>query len=224
MAGTTSYLIFLSPPLSTPEQIKEICGLSQLPEVRPVEEAGLDDEEQDLRDGQGTTQSRCCIVDRSAKDAIVDWARSSGATIKPVIPIFLTEPADTTHAMHTRYPAPYFLSGALASSGLLQTLLDLEQVPVLQSARVEGYRIIPWNGKDALVASSGHNFVQGIIYMAQSEEEVEKLAEHEGFAFEVMPHIVNVNGEVIEANLFRYRGEKLGLENLQGQAGSAFPA
>lgn len=215
MAATTSYIIFLSPPLSTPEQIQDIAQLSQPPEVRPVNEEGSEYEEQDGFEDQPTASTNCCVVDRSTKDAVVEWARSSGVDIKPIIPIIQTESADTANALRASYPVPYFLYGGLTSPNLLQNILELDRPPILQEAAIMGYEIKAWNGRDALVACNKVSSVQGQMYLVTSDAAVEKLADHVGFAFEVTPcQFIDASGENVAGNVFRYRGDRLGLEDL----------
>ncbi len=221
MATTTSYIVFLSPPLSTPEQIQEIGNLSQLPEVRPVHEGDqdergeLDGEEQD--DEKTARPTCCCVVDRSTKDAIVKWARSNSKLIRPLIPIIPTESADTTQALRAGYPAPYFLYSNLESPALVQTILALDQLPTSQLATVSGYELKDWNRGQALVASTDTATVEGRVYLVASEEVVELLADHYGFAFEAVScRITYQNGQNVDGNVFRYRGDRLGLEDLKG--------
>lgn len=92
MAATTSYIIFLSPPLSTAEQIQDIARLPQRPEIRAVaeEESDADESDDDEIDKYGrraTASTSCCVVDCSTKDAVVEWARSSGVVLKLIISI-----------------------------------------------------------------------------------------------------------------------------------------
>ncbi|KAG7009761.1 hypothetical protein G7Y79_00001g000330 [Physcia stellaris] len=218
MAATTSYIIFLSPPLSTPEQIQDIARLPQRPEIRAINEEESDADEQDEYGEQPAASTSCCVVDRSTKDAIVEWARSSGVVLKPIIPIIQTESADTTVAHQDSYPVPYFLYGRLDSYALLRSILGLAQPPTLQRASVSDYETKTWDGKDALIPSATGRSVEGRVYMTISYDEVEKLADYEGFAFEVSKcHITYANGEVCEGNVFRYRGDRLGLEDLHEQ-------
>ncbi|KAL8922564.1 MAG: hypothetical protein Q9208_005067 [Pyrenodesmia sp. 3 TL-2023] len=218
MATTTSYIVFLSPPLSTPEQIKEIGNLSHLPEVRPVNEEELDEEIQENQDEQLARPTSCCVVDRSTKDAIVKWAYSNSKLIRPIIPIIPTESADTTQALRAGYPVPYFLYGSLESPALVQDILVLDQLPTLQSALVHGYEVRDWDRGRALVASTDTATVEGRVYMVASEEAVELLADHYGFAFEAAScRITYQTGESVDGNVFRYRGDRLGLEDLKGR-------
>lgn len=213
LAATTYYIFFLSPPLSTPEQVQEIGNLSQLPEVRPVNE-DLDAEEQH-GDEQPAGPTSCCVVDRSTKDAIVRWSRSLAKTILPIIPVIPTESADTTQALRASYPVPYFIYGAFKSPILLQNILGLEQPPFLQFAAVMGYESRRWDKDIALVASAETAMIEGLVYVVPSEEVVGKLADQYGFAFEaVICQITLDNGESVEGNIFQYRGHRLGLENL----------
>lgn len=223
MATTTSYLVFLSPPLSTPQQIQEIGNLSQLPEVRPVNGEELDEgedlgeEKQEDQDEQPARPTCCCVVDRSTKDAIVKWACSNSESIRPIIPIIPTESADTIQALRTGYPVPYFLYGSLKSPALVQDILVLDQLPTLQRATVNGYEVRDWDRCRALVASTDAATLEGRVYMVASEEAVELLADHYGFAFEAAScRITYRTGERVGGNVFRYRGDRLGLEDLKG--------
>lgn len=224
MATTTSYIVFLSPPLSTPEQIQEIGNLSHIPEVRPVHEGDLheggelDDEEQDDHDEEAARPTCCCVVNRSTKDAIVKWACSNSKLIRPVIPLIPTVSADTTQALCTGYPIPYFLYSDLESPALVQNVLALDQPPTSQLATVSGYELKDWDRGQALVASTHTARVEGRVYLVASEEAVELLADHYGFAFEAVScRITYKNGQTVDGNVFRYRGDRLGLEDLKGQ-------
>ncbi|KAL8744996.1 MAG: hypothetical protein Q9184_007928 [Pyrenodesmia sp. 2 TL-2023] len=224
MATTTSYIVFLSPPLSTPEQIQEIGNLSQLPKVRPVsgeefdEGEQLGEENQDDQDEQLAQPTCCCMVDRSTKDAILKWACSNAISIRPIIPIIPTESADTTQALRAGYPVPYFLYGSLESPALVQDILVLDQLPTLQSATVKGYEVRDWDRGQAVVASTDAATVEGRVYMVPSEEAVELLADHYGFAFEAAScRITYRTGEDVDGNVFRYRGDRLGLEDLKSR-------
>ncbi|KAL8898080.1 MAG: hypothetical protein Q9207_006884 [Kuettlingeria erythrocarpa] len=223
MATTTSYIVFLSPPLSTPEQIQEIGNLSQLPEVRPVhegdldEQGELDDEEQGDHDEEAARPTCCCVVNRSTKDAIVKWARANSKPIRPIIPIIPTESADTTQALRTGYPILYFLYGDLESPALVQNILALDQPPMSQLATVSGYELKDWDRTQALVTSTDTATVEGRVYLVASEEAVDLLADHYGFAFEAVScPITYKNGHSVDGNVFRYRGDRLGLEDLKG--------
>ena len=107
MAASTSYIVFLRPLSSTPEQIQELGSLPRLPEVRPVDEDGPDDEEQGDEGTQSAGPTMCCVVNRSTKDAIMNWSRSTGKAIKPMIPILPTESAHITQAIRSGYPVPF---------------------------------------------------------------------------------------------------------------------
>lgn len=116
------------------------------------------------------------------------------------------------------YPVPYFLYGRLDSHALVQRILGLSQPPTLHRASISDYEIKDWDRKDALIPSTGGRRVEGRVYMIMSNDEVEKLADYEGFAFEVCKcHITYANGEKCEGNVFRYRGDRLGLEDLHEQ-------
>lgn len=133
----------------------------------------------------------------------------------PIITIIPTESADTTQALRASYPIPYFLYGVLKSPILLQNILVLEQPPTLQSAALMEYELKRWNGDIAAVASVDTTRIEGQVYMVTSEEVVEMLADYYGFAFEaVICQIMFDDGGSVEGNIFRYRGDRLGLGDL----------
>lgn len=215
MAASTSYIVFLRPPLSTPEQIQKLGSLRQLPEVRPVNEDEPDDEEQEDEGTHSAGPTSCCVVDRSTKDAIMNWSRSSGKAIMPMIPIIPTESADVAQALRSSYPIPYFLHNALTPPHLIQGILGLDQPPTLDFATVSGYGTKRRARDTVLTACHDTATVGGQVYMVPSEEFVEMLADHYGFAFEAVPCEITLgSGEKVQGNLFGYRGDRLGLEDL----------
>ena len=215
MAASTSYIVFLRPPLSTPGQIQELGSPPPLPEVRPVNEGDPDDEEREDGGTQSARPTSCCVVDRSIKDAIMNWSRSSGNAIMPMIPILPTESADTTQAIRSGYPVPYFLHSALTPPALIQGILSLEQLPTLDFATVSGYQIRRRARDTVLTSCHDRAIMGGQVYMVPSEEVVEMLADHFGFAFEAVPCEIALGSvEKVKGNLFRYRGDRLGLEDL----------
>lgn len=205
MASTTSYIILLSPPLATPQHIQDIAGLPQAPEARPVDEEDSDDEEGEANDGAEDRITSCCVVDSPTKDAVSEWALSTGQRIKPIIPIIPTEPASIANALRTNYPVPYFLYGESASPHFLANLLDLGPRPTLQHATADRYHIKRWGKHHALIRGSEGSRAEGHVYMVRSEEEVAKLAEWAGFAYEVTKCLIRLHDDsTLEGNTFVY--------------------
>ena len=213
MTTSTSYIVFLTGPLSSPEKIQEIARLPHPPAVRPVDEEEADDTNYEAEDQDVGRVTQCCLVNRQARDSLVDWARATDEHIHPIIPIIPTEPASTVKALRTAYPTPYFLYGTSSSPAFLANLFGHDRSPDLPNASLRGYRIKRWEGNQALVHGSGHDVVDGVIYMATSEAEVEKIAEWLGFAYEATPcDIILTSGEIFRGNVFIYWWEPYELE------------
>lgn len=216
MAATTSYIVLLSPPLATPQRIQEIAHLPQAPTVRPVDEEESDEEETEVKEDIEDRITTCCIVDSPTKDAISRWARSTGQRIKPIIPIIPTESASTANALRTSYPMPYFLYDHNASPDFLANSLNLDSAPALQHATVDGYCIRRWGKHQALIQGSQSSTAEGQMYMAKSEEEVEKLAEWAGFAYEVTQCQIRLDdGQRLKGNTFTFWWDTNELEDVR---------
>lgn len=212
--STTSYIVFLSGALSTPEKVQEIAHLSLPPAVQPVHEDKEDDADYEGDDTHEAPVTGCCVVDRAARDHLVGWAQSTGERIKPIIPLIPTEPASISKAFHAGYPVPYFIYSAPANHTFLANLLGYDQPPSLQRASIRGYQIKSWGSYKALINGVPDSIVNGTVYMARSEAEVVKLAEWMGFAYEAEKcDIVLTNGESIAGNAFVYCWEPSELED-----------
>ena len=109
MTTSTSYVVFLTGPLSTPEKIQEIAPLPHPQAVRPADEEEANDTTYEAEDQNNGRVTKCCLVDRQARDPLFDWARATEEHIHPLIPVIPTEPASTTKALRTAYLTPYFL-------------------------------------------------------------------------------------------------------------------
>ena len=82
-------------------------------------------------------------------------------------------------------------------------------------ATASGYETKRRTRDTVLAASHDTTTVGGQVYMFPSEEVVEMLADHYGFAFEAVPCKITLgSGAKVEGNLFQYRGHRLGLEDL----------
>lgn len=214
MATALSYIVFLSPPLSSPQHIQQIANLPQTPPARPVAEDGPDEEEIQLDNGDEERVTSCCIVDSSTKEAIIDWAQSTAQKIKPIIPIIPTEPASTSNALREQYPVPYFVYGQAASRVFLENLLELDLTPSLPNATINGYKVKRWRDHLALLEAPGST-AAGKVYMVESEGQVEQLAEWLGFAFEVSQCSIKVDdGRQVEGNTFVCWWDKGELEDI----------
>ena len=216
MTATTSYIVLLSPPLATPQHIQEIAHLPQAPAVRPIDEEESDDEGTEVNEEDIENRiTSCCIIDGPTKDAITRWARSTGRRIRPIIPIIPTESASTANALRTSYPVPYFLYGDSASPDFLANLLGLDSTPTLQHATIDGCCIRRWGKHQALIQGPQGSRAEGQVYMARSEEEVEKFAEWAGFAYEATQCQISVDGDQrLEGNAFMFWWDTNELEDV----------
>ncbi|KAL8727275.1 MAG: hypothetical protein Q9166_006156 [cf. Caloplaca sp. 2 TL-2023] len=110
--------------------------------------------------------------------------------------------------MQNDYPVWYFFYGTLGQADLikLQDLLDLEYLPELRPATVEGGRVEMWGGKyRALVDGPPESVVQGWAYEVETFEHEEALRCYETENYEVVRCVIIVgDGQRIGGLTFRF--------------------
>lgn len=110
--------------------------------------------------------------------------------------------------MQNQHPVWYFFYGTLGQPDLLrlQDLLDLDFLPGLQAAVVEGGRLESWGGKyKALVSGPPDAIVPGWAYLVESLEHEEALRCYETEKYEVVRcTIILENGDRIGGLTFRF--------------------
>lgn len=115
--------------------------------------------------------------------------------------------------MQNQYPVWYFFYGTLGQADLLklQELLDLDFLPQLLPAQVEGGRLEMWGGKyKALIDEPPEASVPGWAYQVESLEHEETLRYYETENYEVVRcTIILGNGERIGGLTFRFANPSL---------------
>jgi len=214
-----TYILRLEDPISTPETLRHVLGLTDTPERH----AGESD----------TDPASICKLSFEARTKLLDWLASNHPRFKPTI-VRLSKatkeldpntPApylgiDTT-LPHNRsstvsfqprprqdeYPVWYFFYGRLAEPETLQRLLDLDSTPSYEPAKVYGAKMGEWGGKyRAVVDGTPRDCVMGRAFLVTTQTQEEALLFFETGVYEVVRCGIYM-GRVVQPGLvFRFVG------------------
>lgn len=214
---THIYAVLISGPLDSLEKIEDVAGLSTTPRSGTV----VSESDADA--------NAICYIDRRAKQRILDWLSREGSDYKPVFMTFSiarkqlstfsaypTLGVDTTFPQNratndkavmepgqNQYPVWYFFYGTLAEPDRLMRLLELNSLPVLETAHVFGGAIQIWGNKyKALV--DGSSLVNGHAFLVESQAQEEALRAYKGSMYEVVRCTINMTGRVVCGLSFRF--------------------
>lgn len=90
-------------------------------------------------------------------------------------------------------PTHLFLQEALADPKFLQESLGLEETPILQKAKLDGWLTKEFDGSLGLVRGDGS--ASGAVYEVQTEEHFERLKTHKGARYDWAICDIKVEGE-----------------------------
>lgn len=96
------------------------------------------------------------------------------------------------------HPAFFFFYGSLMDSEVLQHVLNLDELPRVETATIKNFRVKMWGIYPALVPAFGST-VSGTTWQVASIDEFVKLARYETSAYTTCEiEIVRQNGDIIE--------------------------
>jgi gamma-glutamylcyclotransferase (GGCT)/AIG2-like uncharacterized protein YtfP len=116
------------------------------------------------------------------------------------------DPRDYESFMRFR-PQYMFFYGTLMDPVQLRKVLQLEDTPVLQPARIIGWKIMLWGQYPALVFKQ-NNITHGMAYEVQKESQMEYLKYYETEAYRVQGCMIKLSdGTEIRGKTFIYNGD-----------------
>jgi hypothetical protein len=217
------YIVKLSGPLSTPEDVRIAAGRATKP---------------DRIQGEGEHgDASFCIIYGLAKKAITKWLTTQGISFVPTfarvvqkaqkelssVSIFPTLGVDSTLPQHhatdlgsifkpaqEQYPVWYFFYGTLADSTVLsrQLCLPEDEFPVLFPAFVLNAKLEIWAGKYKALVDDPYaaSPVYGSAYRVSSKEHEDALRMYETENYEMVRCKISIDGEVVQGCTFRFIG------------------
>ncbi|KAH0536676.1 hypothetical protein FGG08_006471 [Glutinoglossum americanum] len=103
----------------------------------------------------------------------------------------------------------YFFYGTLADPATLAKVLNLPNRPVLQPAKIIGYRCMLWGQYPALMDDRFRGKVHGVVYEVQSPEDVKLLEAYETDRYgNTACEIVLEDGTKVIGRTFQWEGQK----------------
>ncbi|KAE8370940.1 hypothetical protein BDV27DRAFT_151793 [Aspergillus caelatus] len=174
---TTTYLVKLEGPLSSPSHIQDIAGLLELP-LQTTGEGEFGNASFCLIKGtirpeilsalSNTTHTPTFIRVNMAEKHL-----SKYSMIDPTLPYHRAQSMDQLFLpTQNQYPVWYFFYGTLADPEILARQISLPRLPVLRRAMVKGGIIKMWGGKyKALIDGPSSSIVHGWAYEVGCEEE-----------------------------------------------------
>ena len=216
------YIVKLEGPISSPEQVQEVAGLSHLP-VKST--------------GQGETGDACfCTTTSSARSQLLQWLDTHHPTYTPTIvklsrsrkelsPLSLApflgmettlphQRANTNDfepsPRQDEYPVWYFFYGRLLEPELLKRQLGLTKEPVYRPAQIQGAKMRSWQAKyKAVIDGSEDDFVGGDAFLVENAEWEDSLRFFETDMYEVVRcgiQMMDGEGEEVFGLVFRFCG------------------
>ncbi|KFY32986.1 hypothetical protein V495_08540 [Pseudogymnoascus sp. VKM F-4514 (FW-929)] len=113
---------------------------------------------------------------------------------------------------YTYTPIPFFFYGTLTDPLRLQEVLQLSAPPVLKPARVRCYKIMLWGQYPALVHGPMNNYVDGMAFVVETEEQQRKLEYYETDAYHMEGIQISVDGKVVIGSTFMWAHDPADLE------------
>jgi hypothetical protein len=107
-------------------------------------------------------------------------------------------------------PGYFFFYGSLMDPEVLQSVLELPDLPVAEAARIRGFEIRMWGIYPALIPSKDNtNEIMGTFWKVTNDFQVKNLCLYETDAYKTVPVSLITNaGDVIEdARTFIWAGE-----------------
>ncbi|KXH31221.1 hypothetical protein CNYM01_04452 [Colletotrichum nymphaeae SA-01] len=227
---SSTYLLKLAGPFSSPEDVQMVCGASS---TLPLSFSGTDD------DGAAAS---FCKVDEATKNILLSHLSGIESTFQPTFiryakadknlcatSIHPTLGSEATLPHHRpnfgsqfesdqrllptqdQYPVWYFFYGTLADPTVLNNLLGIE--PVYRAAKVRGGRLATWGGKyKALVDESAYekSCVDGHAFLVTNKDQEDALQLYETDNYEVVRCVIELEGErdeEVRGLTFRFIGE-----------------
>ena len=214
--------------LDTPDKIRDIASLSDLP---PVVQASSEEGD-----------AVFCRVNGAVKQRIITWLAQQKSSFKPTfvrlskakkdlaadsiyptlgkestLPQHRLDPSSSPISVDTsrpirqnEYPVWYFFYGSLANPDLLARLLSLPEAlpPELTPTSISGGTIKSWQGKyKALVDGADDDYVHGSAYkVVASKEHEEALMLYETQEYEVVRCRITMADHSVQGLTFRFAG------------------
>ncbi|KAI9738721.1 MAG: hypothetical protein M1834_008226 [Cirrosporium novae-zelandiae] len=215
-----AYIVHLSGPLRTPENVRVAAGLHESPK----------------RISGRIGESRYCYVNGLEKQAISKWLALQGSFFTPkfirlpqkaeknlsAISMFPTLGVDSTLPQHRaadegtifepaqeQYPVWYFFYGTLTNDVFLSRIIQLpkDEALVLVRAFVSGGKLGIWNGRyKGLVDAPSNALVHGYAYKVTSKEQEDYLRIYETDHYEVVRCTIFMHGRGVQGCTFRFVG------------------
>ncbi|KAI9038332.1 gamma-glutamylcyclotransferase family protein [Aspergillus affinis] len=113
--------------------------------------------------------------------------------VSPVVTKLKTYPSklyhvpDPSHDLTIAPTGPYFCYGTLTVPSMLAEILGHDAEPNLRPAKIVGYECKLWGQYPALLDSTTHATVEGMVYRVQTEEDGQKLATYETRSYRAIP-------------------------------------
>jgi gamma-glutamylcyclotransferase (GGCT)/AIG2-like uncharacterized protein YtfP len=105
---------------------------------------------------------------------------------------------------YTYIPKPFFFYGSLMDPLRLQEVLQLPSPPVLKPARVRSYKIMLWGQYPALVDGLDNNYVDGMAYVVETEEQHKMLEHYETDVYSVEGIRITTEGKEVSGRTFMW--------------------
>ncbi|KAK5938798.1 hypothetical protein PMZ80_008990 [Knufia obscura] len=217
-----TYIVQADGRVSSPGVVQSILGLSHAP---------------DMCSGQGEHGAAAFVkLKCHDKDTLVAWLAVNHPLFRPTI-VRLSKAAkelspqclapylgtDMTLPQHrpstscfeprprqNEYPVWYFFYGRLADADTLQHLLNPDQRPTLQPAKVYGARLKSWQGKyRAVVDGNAEDVVVGHAFLVENSEQEDTLCFFETDMYEVVRCNIHMEGGSQPGLIFRFDGSIL---------------
>jgi len=109
---------------------------------------------------------------------------------------------------YTYKPELFFFYGTLTDPLQLQQVLQLPEPPILKPARVPSRKIMLWGQYPTLVNGTFDDFVDGMAYFVETEEQLKMLQHYETDAYVVVGARIIVDGEKVGGCAFEWLGDK----------------
>ncbi|KAB5513592.1 hypothetical protein GE09DRAFT_1231760 [Coniochaeta sp. 2T2.1] len=200
--SSSSYLVKLEGPISTPDALKQLASLATTLATLP---STADD----------GTEAQFCLISGTDKHCILAALAAQHLSFSPT---FLRDnkaakpPLPALPIPDARY-RHYTPAGTLCLPTVHSRVLSLDQPPVYRKARVRGGRLTTWGGKyKALVDAGERDIVEGMAYLVRSEEDEGALRYYETERYEVVRCEIEMqdeNGQEVERVMgctFRFVG------------------
>lgn len=99
-------------------------------------------------------------------------------------------------------PERFFFYGSLTDHLQLQEVLGLPSRPSLTPARVKSYKIKLWGQYPALVDGADDSYVDGMVYVVETEQHLQMLKDYETEVYSVKDVQIEMGGETILGKTF----------------------